>query len=131
MSYTLGKRSKSNLKGVHPDLVRVVELAIRRTKQDFTIIEGLRTKKRQKELVDNGYSKTMNSRHLTGHAVDIIPYPIPQDWSKYSNRQWGKIAEAMLSAAEELGVDLEWGFAKWGWDKPHYQLSWGSYNADS
>ena len=127
MSYNLGTRSKKNLRGVHKDLVRIVERAIRTTNQDFTVIEGRRTKARQKELVKNGFSKTMNSRHLTGHAVDIIPYPIPADWRKYTHKQWQEIAKAMLEAADFYGVDLEWGFAEWGWDKPHYQLSWQEY----
>lgn len=125
--YVLGKRSKSNLRGVHTDLVKVVERAISTTGQDFTVIEGRRTLKRQQHLYKNGFSKTMNSRHLTGHAVDIIPYPIPQDWRKYSNRQWNEIAKAMLEAAVYYDVDLEWGFEEWGWDKPHYQLSWKEY----
>ena len=131
MSYQLGKRSLENLKGVHPDLVNVVELAIQKTGQDFTVIEGRRTYERQRQLVAQGFSKTMNSRHLTGHAVDIIPYPIPSDWSEYTNKQWGMIADAMMEAAEELGVDLDWGYALWGWDKPHHQLSWRTYGADS
>ncbi len=127
MAYVLGKRSLDNLEGVNYDLQKVVKKAIKITKQDFTVIEGVRTKERQKELYEAGFSKTMNSRHLTGHAVDIVPYPIPEDWSEYSEKQWGRIAEAMLCAAEMFGVDLEWGYAEWGWDKPHFQLSRKSY----
>ncbi len=124
MGYKLGNRSLNNLKGVKTDLRQVVERAIEISKQDFTVIEGVRTKGRQRQLVAQGFSKTMNSRHITGHAVDIVPYPIPSDWSKYKDSQWKEISKAMLKAAKEQGVDLEWGFAKWGWDKPHYQLSW-------
>jgi peptidoglycan L-alanyl-D-glutamate endopeptidase CwlK len=126
MSYTLGKRSKKNLLGVHPDLYAVVKRAISFTNQDFTVIEGLRTIERQKELVRKGFSKTMNSRHITGHAVDVVPYPIAHRLS-YPDYQWDNVADAMLDAASDLKVDLEWGYAKWGWDKPHYQLSWRSY----
>lgn len=126
MSYRLGKRSLSNLEGVHPDLDAVAKLAIKKTKQDFTIIEGLRSKKRQRELVAQGFSKTMNSRHLTGHAIDIVPYPIPRDWRKYKNSQWREIYEAMKQSAEELGVEMDFGY-EWGWDKPHYQLDWTHY----
>ena len=39
MSFKLGKRSLSNLKGVHPDLVKVVKRAIELTEVDFTVIE--------------------------------------------------------------------------------------------
>ena len=53
--------------------VAVVKRAIQITRTDFTVIEGVRTKERQKELLYKGVSKTMNSRHITGHAVDIVP----------------------------------------------------------
>ena len=126
MSYVFSERSLNNLRGVHKDLVTVCYKALEITKQDFTIIEGLRTQARQQELVRRGFSKTMRSRHLTGHAVDIVPFPISHhfDWP---NHKWDAVAEAMLGAARDLGVDLEWGYAKWGWDKPHYQLSWDKY----
>lgn len=127
MSHKLGRRSKQNLVGVHPDLIKIVERAIQTSKQDFTVIEGMRTKARQRQLNKQGYSKTMNSRHLTGHAVDIIPYPILFDWRNYTNAQWKLIAASMREAADFYGVDLEWGFEEWGWDKPHYQLSWEKY----
>lgn len=126
MGYRLGSRSKKNLKGVHPDLVAVVKLAIKKTGQDFTVIEGRRSMTRQRQLVADGFSKTLNSRHLTGHAVDIIPYPIPRDWRKYTKSQWKEIYDSMKEASEELGVDLDFGY-EWGWDKPHYQLGWGKY----
>lgn len=122
MSYKLGKRSMDNLIGVNADLAKVVKRAIELTAQDFTVIDGLRTKTEQRKLVARGVSRTMNSRHLTGHAVDIIPFPIPQDWKEYQLEQWMEIARAMKQAAKELKVSLEWG-GDWknGWDKPHYQ----------
>ena len=126
MSYPLGKRSLKNMQGIHPDLYAVVEKAISITDQDFTVIEGLRTRARQKELVRKGFSKTMNSRHITGHAVDIVPYPIAHRLN-YPDYMWDDVADSMLEAARILDVDLEWGYAKWGWDKPHHQLSWKSY----
>jgi peptidoglycan LD-endopeptidase CwlK len=57
---------------VHPDPVRLVERAIQITTQDFRGQEGLRTRERQAALVARGASRTMNSRHLTGHAVDLV-----------------------------------------------------------
>ena len=119
MGYTLGPRSRDNLEGVHTDLQRVVERAIEITDKDFTVIEGLRSKARQRELVNDGKSKTMNSRHLTGHAVDIAPWPISWDWEYFY-----PIADAMKEAADELGVALEWG-GDWKSfpDAPHWQLS--------
>ena len=121
--YRLGNRSLENLEGVHPDLVAVVERAISLTPQDFTVLEGLRTLDRQKELVADGKSTTLNSRHLTGHAVDIAPWPISWDWDKFY-----PIADAMKEAAQELDVDIEWG-GDWRNfpDGPHWQLSWRTY----
>lgn len=118
MSYKLGKRSKQNLQGVHPDLIAVVERAISITKQDFTVIEGVRSIERQRQLVDKGASRTMNSRHLTGHAVDIAPWPISWDWEHFY-----PIADAMKQAAKELDIPIEWG-ADWKTfkDGPHWQL---------
>ena len=128
MGYTLGSRSKKRLEGVHPDLVRVVERAIELTEVDFTVLEGMRTVARQKKLVAKGASTTMNSRHLTGHAVDIgawIDGTVRWDWPLYY-----KLADAMKQAAKELNVDLEWG-GDWKSfkDGPHYQLSWAAYPA--
>lgn len=121
--YQLGNKSRKKLEGVHPDLVKVVERAIEITEQDFTVLEGLRDIERQRELVNTGKSTTMNSRHLTGHAVDIAPWPISWDWEYFY-----PIADAMKQAAEELEVDLEWG-GDWKSfpDGPHYQLSRKAY----
>jgi peptidoglycan L-alanyl-D-glutamate endopeptidase CwlK len=123
MSYSLGKKSKQKLEGVHEDIVAVVELAISKSEYDFTILEGLRSVERQKELVDTGKSTTMNSRHLNGHAVDIAPWPISWDWDDYY-----PIAKVIKEAAEELDVDFEWG-GDWKTfpDAPHWQLSWRKY----
>lgn len=121
--YQLGKKSKKKLEGVHPDLVKVVERAIEITEQDFTVLEGLRDIERQRELVNTGKSTTMNSRHLTGHAVDIAPWPISWEWEGFY-----PIADAMKTAADELGVSLEWG-GDWKSfpDGPHFQLSRKAY----
>ena len=121
--YQLGKKSKKKLEGVHPDLVKVVERAIEITEQDFTVLEGLRDIERQRELVNKGKSTTMNSRHLTGHAVDLAPWPISWEWEGFY-----PIADAMKTSADELGVSLEWG-GDWKSfpDGPHFQLSRKAY----
>jgi peptidoglycan L-alanyl-D-glutamate endopeptidase CwlK len=121
MTYQFSQRSLDNLKGVHEDLVSVVTRALELTEQDFMVIEGLRTEERQKQLVAEGKSKTMNSRHLTGHAVDIVPYPISWEWEDFR-----PVVNALRKAAKELGVDVEHGF-DWGWDAPHTELTWESY----
>lgn len=123
--YQLGQKSKRTLEGVHPDLVAVVERAISISSQDFSVGEGLRSVERQKELYNTGKSKTMNSRHLTGHAVDLFPYPLSWDWEYFY-----PIADAMKQAADDLGVALEWGGDWKGFpDGPHFQLSWKDYPA--
>jgi peptidoglycan L-alanyl-D-glutamate endopeptidase CwlK len=121
MSYVLGKRSKERLEGVHPDLVAVVERAIAISNVDFTVLEGVRTRERQKELFAKGASKTMNSRHITGHAVDLAPWPI--SWEK---EEFVPIVKAMRQAADELGIDVVHGH-DWGWDSPHHELSRKTY----
>ena len=128
MSFVFGKRSENRLQGVHPHLVRVARRALEITTVDFSVIEGVRSLSRQKELVARGASKTMNSRHLTGHAIDIAPYidgTIRWDWPPFY-----ELARAMKQAADEFGIDLEWG-GDWVSfkDGPHFQLSWETYPA--
>lgn len=125
MTYILGNKSRRRLYGVHPDLVLVVNKAIEITTQDFTVLEGLRTVERQQQLYSTGKSKTMNSRHLTGHAVDLAPWPISWDWEYFY-----PIADAMKDAAEEVGVPIEWG-GDWKSfpDGPHFQLPHKDYPA--
>jgi len=119
--YTLGPRSKQRLKGVHPDLVKVVERAIKITEVDFTVLEGLRTPERQKTLVEAGASQTLMSRHLTGHAVDLgawVGDEVRWDWPLYH-----KIAAAMKEAARLEGVSIIWG-GDWKMrDGPHFELN--------
>ncbi|KGA70305.1 phage major capsid, P2 family protein [Yersinia enterocolitica] len=88
---------------------------------DHTVIEGCRTVERQRELVKDSASQTMNSRHLTGHAVDIVPLPngkVSWEWKYFY-----PMADAMKQAAAELGIAVEWG-GNWTTfkDGPHFQL---------
>ena len=124
--YVLGSRSMSRLDGVHPDLVKVVRLAIQKTNVDFSVLEGVRSKPRQLELFRAGASRTMNSRHLDGHAVDLGAYvngKVEWSWPLYD-----RIAVAMKQASAELGISIEWGG---DWisfkDGPHFQLSRKEY----
>ncbi len=110
--FNLSSRSEQRLSEVHPDLQKVVRLAIRRSKIDFTVLEGLRSATRQKQLVAQGKSKTLDGRHITGHAVDLGAYvggQVSWDWEHYYT-----LAEAMRDAAVELGVPIVWGGV---WDK--------------
>lgn len=121
MTYTLSKKSRDRLVGVHQDLVKVVERAIEITEIDFAVLEGVRSKTRQEQLVKAGASQTMRSRHLTGHAVDLGAYvagSVRWDWPLYN-----QLAAAMKKAAAELAIPLEWG-GDWTTfkDGPHFQL---------
>lgn len=136
--YRLGSRSIERLTGVHPDLVKVVRRAIELTAQDFIVIEGVRTDKRQRELygqgrtagelviagVDPALAKpnmqkvtwTLKTNHFKqsdgyGHAVDLVPYPV--DWNNIS--KFDAIADAMAEAAKEIGVSIRHG-ADWDQD---------------
>lgn len=126
MAYALSKKSLDRLSGVHQDLTDVVKRAIEITQVDFTVLEGVRSKTRQEQLLAAGASQTMKSRHLTGHAVDLGAYVAGQvrwDWPLYH-----KIADAMKQAAAELNIPLEWG-GDWKSfkDGPHFQLPWKEY----
>lgn len=126
MAFKLGPRSLLNLRGVHPDLVRVVKRAIGISTIDFTVIEGLRSLARQKELLAKGATKTLRSRHLHGFAVDIAPYvggSIRWDWPLFDH-----IENAMKEAARLENVKIEWG-GDWVTfkDGPHWQLPLASY----
>lgn len=121
MSFILGSKSLANLTGVHEDLVRVVKRAIQLTSVDFRVQQGLRSKSEQALLVKKGASTTMNSRHLTGHAVDLVALiagEVRWDWPLYY-----KIAAAMKQAAKDLNVPITWG-GDWRTfkDGPHFEL---------
>lgn len=122
----LDARAERNLEGVHPDLVRVVRHAARISPVAFTVTEGLRTPQRQRRLRASGASLTLNSRHLTGHAVDLaakVSGQVRWDWPLYA-----RLAEAMKRAARAERVEITWG-GDWRRlrDGPHFELSWSAY----
>lgn len=120
--WQLSQRSLDRLVGVHPNLVKVVKRAIQISEYDFMVVEGLRTKQTQAEYVKKGVSKTMNSKHLTGHAVDLAPLENGSiDWNN-TKGQFDAVAKAMKQAANELGVKITWGGVWKFVDKPHYQI---------
>jgi len=144
MTYSLSARSQARLEGVHPDLKRVVERAILKSDQDFTVLEGVRTPQRQRQLYAQGRTRpgpkvtwTLNSRHFInpatgyGHAVDLAPYPI--DWEGPTRfPKFDAISRAMFAASKELGIAIRWG-ADWDrdgkprergeTDSPHFELA--------
>lgn len=145
--FNLGKSSKKILSTVHPDLQKVVNLAIIITKVDFAVVQGLRTHEQQSALygkgrtaeelknagVDPKYAApsekkvtwTMKSNHLSGRAVDLAPYVNGKiEWDD-SNKLgvWDKISQAMKQAADRLGIGITWGGDwKTSIDRPHFEL---------
>lgn len=116
----LDERSEKNLVGVHPDLVRVVRKAFEISPIPFVVTEGVRTKERQAQLVAAKASWTMNSRHLTGHAVDLaakVDGEIRWDWPLYD-----RLAAVMKAAATGEKVPITWGGDWKVRDGPHFEL---------
>ena len=122
----LSDRSLKNMEGLHPDLQLIIHRAAEITDLDFVVTEGLRTIERQKLMVAKGASKTMKSRHLTGHAFDlaaILDGKIDWSWPLYY-----KLADTVKEAAHIEGFPIEWG-GSWATfkDGPHFQLPWKKY----
>lgn len=122
--------------GIHPDLRRVLDRALQESPVDFVVTEGLRTVERQKELVRIGASKTMNSRHITGHAVDFYAWVDVNKDGKIvfeemaSPRLMSAIAGAIKAAAAKENVAVVWGgdWRKFR-DYPHFELDRRAYPA--
>jgi peptidoglycan L-alanyl-D-glutamate endopeptidase CwlK len=120
------KRSRRAMAGIHPDLRAVLDRALVTSPLDFIVIEGVRSKERQRQLVAEGASQTMNSRHLTGHAVDLLP--IGADGPAFAWPLYDKLGPAVKKAAADLNIALEWG-GDWTSfrDGPHFQLARADY----
>ena len=152
MAFNLSQKSLDRLNGVDERLQRVVKRAIQLTKQDFMVLEGVRT--REQCMINYGKGRTIAqceakgvpaqyanpnaakvtwlnnpfaSKHCYGEAVDLVPYPI--DWNTLS--KFDEIAKAMFQAAKQLGVSIRWG-ADWNsngrprekgeTDSPHFEI---------
>ena len=141
--FKLSERSLKSLEGVNPNLVKVVERAIELTEQDFLVLEGVRSK--EQCYINYGKGRTaaqcsakgvptkyaqpnlskvtwlnnpLASKHVTGNAVDLVPYPVTWD----DLNKFKLINEAMQKAAQELGVSLDWGGDWTKKDYPHFEL---------
>ena len=121
MSFRLSERSIKRLDGVHPRLAALVREAAALSPVDFMVTEGVRTPERQAALVRAGASRTLRSRHLTGHAVDVaalVEGQVRWDWPLYP-----RIAAAFKAAATRQGTAIIWG-GDWASlkDGPHFEL---------
>ena len=150
--FVLSKLSLGRLEGVNPALVKVVKRAIEITQQDFLVVEGVRSK--EQCYINYGKGRTaaqciakgvpakyaqpklakvtwlnnpLSSKHVSGKAVDLVPYPV--NWNDLT--KFDQVAKAMFAAAKELGVSIRWG-ADWDndgnyrekgeYDSPHFEL---------
>lgn len=115
-------RCEERLKGVHPRLVAVIRRASELSPLEFIVTEGLRTQERQAQLVKAGASRTMNSKHLIGQAVDlavVLDGEVRWDWPLYD-----RLSDFVKQAARDLDTPIVWG-GDWPRfrDGPHYELA--------
>jgi hypothetical protein len=125
-NFRFGKRSRTELIGVHPELELLATELIKRTSYDFGVFDGVRTQREQWKLVQKGVSKTRDSYHLYGLAIDLVPYINGRyAWEgTEAERAFEDIHNHALDIIAEYQLtDIENGFDKWGWDNPHWQLT--------
>lgn len=121
MTYNFGLTSKAKLSSVHKDLQKVFYAAITNSPYDFSITEGLRSLDRQKELVAAGKSKTLNSRHLTGHAVDFCI--LIEGKASWEVAKYKEVANHIKATAKELNIPVVCGVDWKGFvDAVHIEL---------
>ncbi len=135
--FILGEGSKKNLTGVDPYLIAIVVGALKVSKVDFTVLEGVRTLERQKRLYAQGRTApgnivtwTMKSKHITGDAVDLYPWINGRVVDK-DKQAFIEIRNAMFASAAQVGKPIRWGrdwdgdgiFEEKGeYDGPHFEL---------
>lgn len=121
--YKFSKRSLSNIEGIDYRLIILLGLMLDHSPFDFTVTEGLRTKERQAQLVKEGKSKTMNSKHIIGSAFDIAIIDEKGNIT-WDLKYYKEFAEVFLKLSERLGFDCTWGGSwKSFVDGPHFQIN--------
>lgn len=140
MSYQWGPRSLRNLDEVradgvrlHPDLRRLADLVLSRSRYDLTVLDGgaLRSIEQAKANAANG-TGVLNSRHLTGDALDLVTLTDGRiDWGNVA--AFRQTAETVAMVAAEMNLPIVQG-CDWDcdgimgetgeWDWPHVQLPW-------
>src|SRR5688572_721420 len=126
MAFSFGSRSRAELRGVDPRLVKIATAALARSPVDFSCNDGCRSIEEQRENVRRGVSRTMASRHLKqsdglGHAVDLVPFINGKprwEWEPIY-----EIAAIMREVAIGEGVRLRWGGV---WDRALNDLPAGA-----
>lgn len=123
--FHFSKRSLKNLEGVHPDLIKVMTQSLEISPIDFAILEGLRSPERQQEVIARGASWTKNSRHLTGHAVDIGA--VIEGHIVWALDPYQRLSKIIKKVAQDLSIPIEWGGDWQKVDAGHYELTWNAY----
>jgi len=123
--FHFSKRSLKNLEGVHPDLIKVMTQSLEISPIDFAILEGLRSPERQQEVIARGASWTKNSRHLTGHAVDIGA--VIERHIVWALDPYQRLSKIIKKVAQDLSIPIEWGGDWQKVDAGHYELTWNAY----
>ena len=128
--YRLGNRSRKNMIGLHPVIAFAVEMAIKRTEQDFGILNrgGVRTDAEQAAMYAQGRTTegskitwTKDSYHQYGLAVDLVAYNNGK--FNWKTKNYTEITKAMKSVIKEYDLPIEHGYDLWKKDLPHYQMS--------
>lgn len=128
------KVSTDRRAGVHPDLLKLADAVLQAAPWPLRITEGMRTLERQKQLLAAKATKTLNSRHLTGHAIDVVPYiDLDRDGKieteeLYNRRLFDILIPIAKKEAERLKIKTTFGY-DWGWDSPHWELDRRVYPA--
>lgn len=131
--FSFGKNSLDKLKGVHPDLVRVINKALGYGVLDFAVVQGVRTKAEQEKLYAQGRDTegpivtwTKDSKHIAqydgfGHAVDLVPFVKGKiDWIDLPN--FYLLGALMFRAAMETHAEIVWGGFWTQKDYPHFEI---------
>ncbi|MDR1494427.1 MAG: hypothetical protein LBI29_00110 [Rickettsiales bacterium] len=103
-----GAKSEQILTSVIPELDLLAHKVISLSPVDFAVVEGLRTTKRQKMLYNSGKSKTLNSKHCEGKALDIVPW-LDNDCDYEAVSDCCFLVGLFYGVAKTLGLDLRVG----------------------
>jgi peptidoglycan L-alanyl-D-glutamate endopeptidase CwlK len=121
--FRFSRRSEQKLRSLHPALVKVARLALRKSRVDFTIISSRRTLDEQRQLVAAGKSQTLNSRHLKGEALDFVPLDPTTGKGLFDRGLAIEVAAAFMDAGQEQGCPVKWGGMWQGFeDIPHIEM---------
>lgn len=120
--FKLSKRSLTALTGIDYSLYSFfLSLEGQECPQDFYVNEGLRTIDRQKELLKQRVTRTLNSKHLIGQAVDLVPCIPTKTYPKDDDPAWKEMINWIRPKAKAFGLNLTYGI-DWGWDKGHIEI---------